>query len=88
MGKVWVRRPLDSVMDGMAVFAFGLKRAPESVLRLLEYSQVEKDNIDLFIFHQANFFMNEKIRKKLEYSCGESTILLRNFGNTVVLQFL
>ena len=48
-------------MDGMAVFAFGLKRAPESDLRLLEYSQVEKDNIDLFIFHQANFFMNEKI---------------------------
>lgn len=77
-----VRRPLDSVMDGMAVFAFGLKRAPESVLRLLEYSQVEKDNIDLFIFHQANFFMNEKIRKKLNIPVEKVPYCLRNFGNT------
>lgn len=81
-GKGVVRRPLDSVMDGMAVFAFGLKRAPESVLRLLEYSQVEKDNIDLFIFHQANFFMNEKIRKKLNIPVEKVPYCLRNFGNT------
>ena len=69
-------------MDGMAVFAFGLKRAPESVLRILEYSKVDKEDIDLFIFHQANLFMNEKIRKKLSIPVEKVPYCLRDFGNT------
>ena len=81
-GEGIARRPLDSEMDGMAVFAFGLKRAPESVLRILEYSKVDKEDIDLFIFHQANLFMNEKIRKKLSIPVEKVPYCLRDFGNT------
>lgn len=81
-GEGIARRPLDSEMDGMAVFAFGLKRAPESVLELLEFSQIDKDNIDLFVFHQANYFMNEKIRKKLKIPAEKVPYCMQDFGNT------
>jgi len=76
------RRPLDSEMDGMAVFTFGLKRAPESVQNLLDYTNIDKDDIDLFIFHQANLFMNEKIRKKLNIPEEKVPYSMQNYGNT------
>jgi 3-oxoacyl-[acyl-carrier-protein] synthase-3 len=76
------RRPLDSEMDSMSVFAFGLKRAPESVLDMLEYSQTHVDSVDLFVFHQANYYMLEKIRKKLKIPVEKVPYCLRDFGNT------
>lgn len=76
------RTALDSEMDGMAVFAFGLKRAPESIQKLLEYTNVEKDDIDIYLFHQANLFMNEKIRKKLKLPEEKVPYSLKDFGNT------
>lgn len=81
-GEGIARRPLDSEMDGMAVFAFGLKRAPEAVADVLDYAQADKDKIDLFIFHQANLFMNEKIRKKLKIPAEKVPYCLQEYGNT------
>ena len=81
-GEGIVRRALDSEMDGMAVFAFGLKHAPESVLKVLEYSNVNKEDVDLFVFHQANLFMNEKIRKKLKIPKEKVPYCLQDYGNT------
>lgn len=81
-GEGIARRPLDSEMDGIAVFAFGLKRAPESLLELLEFCQMDKEAIDLFLFHQANYFMNEKIRKKLKIPAEKVPYCLQDFGNT------
>jgi len=76
------RTALDSEMDGMAVFAFGLKRAPEAIQKLLEYTNVNDDEIDMYLFHQANLFMNEKIRKKLKISVEKVPYSLKDFGNT------
>ena len=81
-GEGIARRPLDSEMDSMNVFAFGLKRAPESVLNVLEYSQMHIDLVDLFVFHQANYYMLEKIRKKLKIPVEKVPYCLQDFGNT------
>ena len=77
-----IRRPLDSVMDGMTVFGFGLSRAPEVVKDVLEFSNHSLEQIDYFIFHQANKFMNEKIRKKLGIPVEKVPYSLKDFGNT------
>ena len=69
-------------LDGMDVFAFGTKRAPESVNKLIEEFHLEKDYIDYFLFHQANLFMNEQIRKKLKLPVEKVPYSLKNFGNT------
>ncbi len=82
LGEGIARRPLDSEMDSMSVFAFGLKRAPESLLDILEYSQTNIDSVDLFVFHQANYYMLEKIRKKMKIPAEKVPYSLQDFGNT------
>ena len=69
-------------MDGMNVFSFGMKRAPESVNLLMSHFNIPHEKIDYFIFHQANKFLNEKIRKKLNLSEEKVPYTLKDFGNT------
>lgn len=73
---------LQVVLEGMDVFSFGISRAPESVNGLLERFNLNKDEIDYYWFHQANLFMNEKIRKKLKLPPEKVPYSLKNFGNT------
>ena len=73
---------LQLILEGMDVFAFGIKRAPESVNKLLERFELNKDTVDYFTFHQANMFMNEQIRKKLKLDKEKVPYSLKNFGNT------
>lgn len=76
------RNRLQSILNGPAVFTFAITKAPKSVNALLEYFNIEKESIDYFIFHQANFFMNEKIRTKLKIDKEKTPYCLREFGNT------
>ena len=73
---------LQLILEGMDVFAFGIKRAPESVNKLIEEFHLDKNQIDYFVFHQANLFMNEQIRKKLKLPAEKVPYSLKEFGNT------
>ena len=66
----------------MDVFSFGISKAPESVKNLTSHFSIELDSVDYFTFHQANKFMNEKIRKKLKLPENKVPYSLRDFGNT------
>jgi 3-oxoacyl-[acyl-carrier-protein] synthase-3 len=70
------------ILEGMDVFSFGIKEAPKSVNALIEYFDLNKDQIDYITFHQANLFMNEQIRKKLKLPSEKVPYSLRDFGNT------
>lgn len=76
------RSNLHTYLNGMDVFSFGISKAPESVRQLLDYKQISSDEIDYYLFHQANLFMNEKIRKKLKIEIGKVPYCLQDFGNT------
>ncbi len=69
-------------MRGMDVFAFGQSQAPKNILALCESFGVELSDIDLFVFHQANKAMNERIRTKLGLPEGKVPSSLKKFGNT------
>lgn len=73
---------LQLILDGMDVFSFGIQRAPQSVNALIEHFQLDKEEMDYFLFHQANLFMNEKIRKKLQIPPEKVPYSLKDFGNT------
>jgi 3-oxoacyl-[acyl-carrier-protein] synthase-3 len=73
---------LQLTLDGMEVFSFGIKRAPECVNSLIEEFGLDKDQIDYFLFHQANRMMNEQIRKKLKLPAEKVPYSLKDFGNT------
>lgn len=76
------RNKLDLVLDGMDVFSFGISKAPKSVKDLISHFNINIDEVDYFTFHQANKFMNEKIRKKLKISEDKVPYTLKDFGNT------
>lgn len=69
-------------MDGESVFVFGISKAPKAVKALTEHYSINLDDIDLFTFHQANLFMNEKIRNKLKLDESKVPYSLQEFGNT------
>lgn len=73
---------LNVQLDGMDVFSFGIQRAPQSVNALIEHFQLDKEGMNYFLFHQANLFMNEKIRKKLQIPPEKVPYSLKDFGNT------
>ena len=76
------RNNLHLALNGMDVFSFGISKAPESFKKLLEYAAIDSNDVDLFIFHQANLFMNEKIRKKLGLPPEKVPYSLGDYGNT------
>lgn len=70
-------------MNGPAVFVFALKRVPPMIYELLEKNNLGMDHIDLFVFHQANNYMLEALRKKLKIPPEKFFTYIREVGNTV-----
>ena len=69
-------------LNGMDVFNFGIKTAPMSVKEVIAFAESNNDDIDYFIFHQANKLMNETIRKKLKLPVEKVPYSLSKFANT------
>lgn len=77
-----IRNDLQSILNGAEVFTFGISQAPRSVNNLLDNLNITDDKIDLYLFHQANKMMNERIKKKLKISGNKMPYSLDEFGNT------
>jgi 3-oxoacyl-[acyl-carrier-protein] synthase-3 len=76
------RSPSNLVLDGPAVLSFSTQRIPPAVRNLLEYAGCSTEQVDYFIFHQANRMINETIRKKLGLPPEKVPSTLHDFGNT------
>ncbi len=61
-----IRRGTDIVVRGMDVFGFAIKRPPQSLKELVTTFDVDVNSIDFLYLHQANLFIDEKIRKTLK----------------------
>ncbi len=77
-----MHRPTDLILDGPAVLSFSTQRVPPAVERTLAYAGLPIDQVDYFVFHQANRMINETIRKKLRLEPERVPSTLREFGNT------
>lgn len=76
------RNKLQLILEGMDVFTFGISKAPASIKELTEHFELNLESVNYFIFHQANKFMNEKIRKKLNLPAEKVPYSIERFGNT------
>jgi 3-oxoacyl-[acyl-carrier-protein] synthase-3 len=70
-------------MNGREIFNFTAQNIPLLLDQVLEKHKVEKLDIDLFIFHQANKFILDFLRKKLEIEEDKFFVFIKNCGNTV-----
>lgn len=77
-------RSLDHlVMNGAEIFNFTLQTIPDCVQKLLAKSGRTLEDVDLFVFHQANQYMLEHLRNKLKIPAEKFYLFLENCGNTV-----
>lgn len=70
-------------MNGPEIFSFTSKAVPKLVYDTLLKNNYEIENIDLFVFHQANKYMLEHLRKKIEIDKNNFYIHIEDCGNTV-----
>lgn len=70
-------------MDGGAIFNFTSIAVPAMVEQLLEKENLQQDNIDLWVFHQANKYMINYLRKLMAIDKNKFFIFMDKVGNTV-----
>ena len=73
----------DIWLNGPEIFNFTLRVIPETVAALLRRANLCASDIDLFVFHQANRFILEHLRKKLGVPPEKFVFALEHVGNTV-----
>jgi len=74
--------PNDLILDGPAVLSFSTQRVPPAVEATAAYAGLKLEDINYFVFHQANRMINDTIRKKLRLTDDRVPSTLKEFGNT------
>lgn len=70
-------------MNGPEIFSFTQSSVPRLVSDVLEKNTSSMEDIHLFIFHQANKYMLDFLRKKIKIPSDKFYYCLENVGNTV-----
>jgi 3-oxoacyl-[acyl-carrier-protein] synthase-3 len=70
-------------MNGSEIFSFTLTAVPSLVRDTLKKNKIAMEGVDLFIFHQANAYMLDCLRKKIKIAEEKFYIYLQDVGNTV-----
>lgn len=78
-----VRRDDFLYMNGSAIFNFTLDTVPVMIGELLQKNNLQKKEIDFYVFHQANKYMLNTIRKVCGIEKDKFYINLECTGNTV-----
>lgn len=70
-------------MNGPEIFNFTIEMVPPLIKNNLEVNNLSINDIDYFIFHQANQFMLEYLRRKIGIPTDKFCIDMSETGNTV-----
>ena len=70
-------------MNGAQIFAFTQRNVPKVINEVLEKNNLAKEDIDMFVLHQANRYMLDFLRNKMDIPEDKFYIFMENVGNTV-----
>jgi 3-oxoacyl-[acyl-carrier-protein] synthase-3 len=70
-------------MDGRRLLDFMLATIPTAVEELLVKAGMSKDDVGLFVFHQANGYMLEQLRQIIGIPREKFQVTISHCGNTV-----
>ena len=77
-----VRSLEDQHMNGLGVMQFVLNEIPPLVKNILEKKYWSKDDVDVFVFHQANEFMVKSLTRQMKLDPKKVLLSIDGFGNT------
>jgi 3-oxoacyl-[acyl-carrier-protein] synthase-3 len=69
-------------MKGRMVFKHAVTRMPETIIEALNHNSLKVEDVDMFIFHQANLRINQAVARAL--NIGEEHVYnnIQKYGNT------
>ena len=77
-----IRTDENGYMNGADVFNFVIVEVPKDIKRLMTASGEDIQQMDYYIFHQANAFINNHIAKKLKLDKERIPWTIQKYGNT------
>lgn len=81
--KLVVKKGENLFMDGPGIFNFALDVVPDAVKNVCRKNHIEIDDVDFFVFHQANRFMLDTLRKVMRIKEEKFYVDIEDVGNTV-----
>lgn len=78
-----IRSSENLFMDGPEIFNFTIEVVPNCVQETLEKNRLTFTDIDMFIFHQANKYMLDFLRRRLRIPEEKFYVNFSDIGNTV-----
>jgi 3-oxoacyl-[acyl-carrier-protein] synthase III len=69
-------------MNGAAIFHFAISVVPPTIKSILQKLSLSFEDIDVFLFHQANKFMLDYLVKKLKIPAEKTHFYIEDVGNT------
>ena len=69
-------------MNGKVVFVHASKNMPAAVLEACEHNGVALEDVDLFLFHQANLRINQQVAKQLGVDEDKVFNTIQKYANT------
>jgi 3-oxoacyl-[acyl-carrier-protein] synthase-3 len=77
------RWPSQLYMDGPSLINFTVAAIPELVTNILRTAGLTREDVDLFLFHQATLKMLAQLQERLGLDNDRLPIVLHDYGNTV-----
>lgn len=78
--KRWASR---LYMDGPSLMNFTVVAVPKLIDEILALAELDRDDIELYLLHQATRKMLEQLQARLDLSDDQLPIRLEHYGNTV-----
>jgi 3-oxoacyl-[acyl-carrier-protein] synthase-3 len=77
-----IRSEEHGYMNGSDVFNFVISNIPADIKKILSYSATSHSELDYYLFHQANDFINSYLARKLKLDSSKVPSTIAKFGNT------
>lgn len=77
-----IRNDEQGYINGGDVFNFVIREIPKDIKTLLAYSGLNMLDLDYYVFHQANKFINSFLANKLKLDLTRTPSNIEKFGNT------
>ena len=77
------RWPSPLYMDGPSLVCFTVDSIPRLIETVLSTAGWRKDQVDLYLMHQATHLMLDKLRQRLDVDADRLPMVLEDCGNTV-----
>ncbi len=75
-------KALYAEQNGLATWKQAVTNFPVVIQKLLQFNSLKTDDVDFFIFHQANGFLIDYLMKKMKVSLNKTYTNVQEVGNT------